>query len=89
MSSSKAEVKYQDLDVVEREIADVKGKIGELEQKLEAFENDKSPKDKTSLDGNLEDQRRLTEWVKRLNGLENRRILISQAVATTTAQQGK
>ena len=91
MSSFKAGVEGQDpLSIVESDITDVKRKIDNLESKITAFENDKSPKDEISRNENLEDKKRLTALENRLAGLEVRRDrLEAQALAPPQPQQAQ
>ena len=91
MSSFKAGVEGQDpLRIVESDITDVKRKIDNLESKITAFENDKSPKDEISRNENLEDKKRLTALENRLAGLEVRRDrLEAQALAPPQPQQAQ
>jgi cell division protein FtsB len=95
MSSFKAGV--EPLSIVESDITDVKRNIDNLEEekrelksKITAFENDKSPKDEISRNGNLEDKKRLTALENRLAGLEARRDrLEAQALAPPQPQQAQ
>ena len=91
MSSSKAGIEGQDpLITTEREITELKEEKRELKSKIRAFQKDKSPKDKTSRNENLEDIRRLTALENRLAGLEARRErLEAQVSAPPQLQQGK
>ena len=88
MSSLKAGVEGQDpLSIVEGEIEEVKEEKRELKSKITAFENDKSPKDETSRNENLEDKKRLTALESQLAELlAERKSLRAQASAPPKAQ---
>ncbi len=78
------------LVALEAEINKLKGKIKKLEKQIEAFEDDKTPKDEFS-------NQRYLKWQDQLSSINNllaqfiRERLEAQAssVTTATAQQGK
>lgn len=73
MSSSTAS-----LEAIETDITQLKEEKRKLESRIEAFENDKSPKDEFSRIGNLKDKDRLTALENRLTTLENRRLEVER-----------